>query len=286
MQFWVVQTLNSLAMGGLLFLLSAGFSLIFGLLRIPNLAHGALFMLGAYLGATLLGAQVNFWLAALLSGAAVGVFGIALEALLLRRLAGNEQGQVLVTLGIAFIIADLCLIGFGGDPMPLAPPRYLRPAVFIGGFAFPGYRLAVLGCALVIALLLWLLLERTRLGAMIRAGVDDREMARGIGIRVSRLFSSVFFLGAFLAGLGGVIGGPILSAYPGLDADMLPLALVVVILGGVGSLPGALVGSFIVGGIYNFGSALFPDFAYVVLFLPMVLVLVIKPTGLFGRVLR
>jgi branched-chain amino acid transport system permease protein len=286
MQFWVIQSLNSLAMGGLLFLLSAGFSLIFGLLRIPNLAHGALFMLGAYLGATALANGVNFWVAALAGGLGVGLLGVLLEAFLLRRLAGNEQAQVLVTLGVAFIIADLCLWGFGGDPMPLAAPRSLRPPVFLAGFAFPGWRLVVLGVALATALLLWLMLERTRLGAMIRAGVDDRLMARSVGIRVSMLFSAVFFLGAFLAGLGGVIGGPILSAYPGLDADMLPLALVVVILGGVGSLPGALVGSFIVGAIYNFGSALFPDFAYVVLFLPMVVVLAVKPTGLFGRVLR
>ena len=286
MQFWIVQGLNSLAMGGLLFLLSAGFSLIFGLMRIPNLAHGGLFMLGAYLGAMLLSLTLPFWLAALLSGLLVGALGVVLEGGLLRRLAGNEQGQVLVTLGISFIIADLCLVTWGGDPMPLAAPRALRPAVFVGGFAFPGYRLAVLVFALVAALGLWLLLERTRLGAMIRAGVDDREMARSVGIRVSRLFSSVFFLGAFLAGLGGVIGGPILSAYPGLDADMLPLALVVVILGGVGSLPGALVGSFLVGIIYNFGTALFPDFAYVILFLPMVFMLVVKPTGLFGRAMR
>jgi len=286
MQFWIVQSLNSLAMGGLLFLLSAGFSLIFGLLRIPNLAHGALFMLGAYVGAALLGMQVNFWLAALMSAIGVGLFGAALEAGLLRRLAGNEQGQVLITLGVAFIIADLCLMTWGGDPMPLPAPRALRAPVFLAGFAFPGYRLVVLAFALAVALGLWLLLERTRLGAMIRAGVDDRLMARSVGIPVSRLFSAVFFLGAALAGLGGVIGGPILSAYPGLDADMLPLALVVVILGGVGSLPGALVGSFIIGAIYNFGSALFPDFTYVLLFLPMVIVLVIKPTGLFGRVLR
>ena len=286
MQFWIIQTLNSLAMGGLLFLLSAGFSLIFGLMRIPNLAHGGLFMLGAYVGAMLLGQSLPFWLAAIVAGALVGVLGVVLEGTLLRRMAGNEQGQVLITLGISFIIADLCLLSWGGDPVPLAAPRGLRPPVFLAGFAFPGYRLAVLGFALAAALGLWLLLERTRLGAMIRAGVDDREMARSVGIRVSRLFSAVFFLGAFLAGLGGVIGGPILSAYPGLDADMLPLALVVVILGGVGSLPGALVGSFLVGTIYNFGTALFPDFAYVILFLPMVVMLVVKPTGLFGRVMR
>jgi branched-chain amino acid transport system permease protein len=283
-QFWVIQTLNSLALGGMLFLLSAGFSLIFGLLRIPNLAHGGLFMLGAYLGATLLGADANFWVAALGAGLGVGLLGVAMERVLLRRLAGNEQGQVLVTLGIAFIIADICLLTWGGDPITLDPPHALRAALFVGHFAFPAYRIAVLASALVVALLLYLLMERTRLGAMIRAGVDDREMARGVGIPVSRLFTLVFFLGAALAGIGGLLSGPILSVYPGLDADMLPLALIVVILGGVGSLLGALVGSFIIGFLYNFGTALFPDFAYVVLFLPMVLALVFKPSGLFGRV--
>jgi len=226
---------------------------------------------------------VPFWLAALLSGLAVGVLGVAVERVLLRRLAGNEQGQVLVTLGVAFILADLCLVGFGGDPIPLAAPAMLRPPLRFAGFAFPTYRLVVLGIALCTVVLLILLMDRTRLGAMIRAGVDDRLMARAVGIRVSLLSTAVFFLGAALAGFGGVIGGPILSAYPGLDQDMLPLALIVVILGGIGSLLGALVGSFIVGFIYNFGTALFPDFAYVVLFLPMVLALVFKPEGLFGR---
>jgi branched-chain amino acid transport system permease protein len=285
MQFWLIQTLNSLAMGGLLFMLASGFSLIFGLLRIPNLAHGALFMLGAYIGASLLDQGADFWLAILLSGLCVGLLGAALERGLLRRLAGNEQGQVLITLGIAFIIADLCLVGWGGNPLSLAAPRLLRPPLRVAGFVFPTYRLAVLAVSLVFAIGLYLLMERTRLGAMIRAGVDDREMARGVGIRVSRMVSAVFFLGAALAGMGGVIGGPILSAYTGLDADMLPLALIVVILGGVGSLLGALVGSFIIGFIYNFGIALFPDFAYVILFLPMILALVFKPEGLFGRAL-
>jgi branched-chain amino acid transport system permease protein len=283
MQFWAIQTLNSIALGGLLFLLASGFSLIFGLLRIPNLAHGGLFMLGAYVGATLLRQGLNFWAAALATGLLVGVLGAVIERVLLRRLAGNERGQVLVTLGIGFIIADLCLTVWGGDPLPLAAPSALRPPLRMAGLAFPTYRLAVLAVAIVAAVALIVLLDRTRLGAMIRAGVDDRMMARGVGIPVGLLFTAVFFLGAALAGFGGVIGGPILSAYPGLDADMLPLALIVVILGGIGSLPGALVGSFLAGLIYNFGTALFPDFAYVVLFLPMVLALVFRPQGLFGR---
>jgi branched-chain amino acid transport system permease protein len=283
-QFWIIQTLNSVAFGGLLFLLSSGFSLIFGLMRIPNLAHGAFFMLGAYFGYTLLRLNLHFWLAAIAGGLGVGLLGILMERFILRRLAGNEQGQVLVTLGVSFIIADICLLVWTGDPMPLAAQQALRPPLRVWGFAFPTYRLVVLAIALVAALALYLLMERTRLGAMIRAGVDDMEMARGVGIPVSRLFTTVFLLGATLAGIGGVLGGPILNAYPGLDNDMLPLALIVVILGGAGSLLGAFVGSFIVGFIYNFGIALVPDLAYFVLFLPMVLVLVFLPQGLFGRV--
>ena len=284
MQFLVVQTLNSLALGGLLFLLSSGFSLIFGLMRIPNLAHGALFMLGAYLGAALIGSGVNFWLAALLTGLIVGGLSVTVERFILRALAGNEQGQVLVTLGIAFIIADACLLIWTGDPIPVpTPPEFRRPLAF-AGFVFPSYRLLVAGVAVGAAVVLYLLMERTRLGAMIRAGVDDMQMARAVGIPVSRLFTTVFFLGTAMAGIGGVLGGPTLSAYPGLDAEMLPLALVVVVLGGVGSLLGAFVGSFVIGIIYNFGTALFPDLAYVILFLPMVLILIFRPQGLFGRV--
>jgi branched-chain amino acid transport system permease protein len=283
LQFWVLQTLNSLALGGLLFLLAAGFSLIFGLMRIANLTHGAMFMLGAYLGATFLKVIPNLWIAALLSGLVVAALGLALEKLLLRKLGGNILGQVLITLGVAYVIADLCLVIWGGDPIPLATPPLLLQPLRIGELAFPAYRLAVVGIAIGAALALYLLMERTRLGAMIRAGVDDMEMARACGIPISRLFTIVFCLGAGLAGAGGVIGGPIISAYPGLDADMLPLALIVVILGGVGSLVGAFVGSFITGFVYTFGVALFPQLAYVVLFLPMIVVIALRPRGLFGK---
>jgi len=283
MQFWIIQTLNSLSLGGLLFLLAAGFSLIFGLMRIANLTHGSLFMIGAYVGVTILRLVPNLWLAALLGGLAVAIFGGLLERLLLRPLAGNALGQVLVTLGISFIVADFCLIVWGGDPIPLSAPSYLQKPLLVGGVAFPAYRLVVLAIAIVTAIGLHALMEWTRIGAMIRAGVDDMPMARAVGIPVSRLFTFVFCLGAALAGAGGVIAGPIMSAYPGLDADMLPLALIVVILGGVGSLLGAFVGSFIIAVIYTFGSVLLPDLAYVILFLPMIAVIAYRPRGLFGR---
>jgi branched-chain amino acid transport system permease protein len=287
MGFWLIQSLNGLALGGLLFLLSSGFSLIFGLMRVANLTHGAYFMLGAYVGLSVIWMGGGFALAAAAGGLSVALLGGLVERLILRRLAARPPAQrtlaqVLVTLGLAFILADGCLWLWGGDPMPLPVPPALGGTVRVLGLAFPFYRLVVVGAALLVALGLGLGLERTRVGAMIRAGVDDMEMASGMGLPVSRLFTAVFCLGAALAGLGGVLGGPILSVYPGLDTDMLPLALVVVILGGIGSLFGAFAGSFIIGFIYTFGQTLFPDLAYVILFLPMVLVLVLRPSGLFG----
>ena len=283
MNLWFVLAINSITLGGLLFLLSAGFSLIFGLMKIPNLTHGSFFMLGAYLATSLLARGFDFWTAAVAAGLLVAALGGVVERLILRRLPGAELAQVLVTLGLSFMIADACLMVWTGDPIQVATPGALRGATSIGWLAFPTYRLAIAVIAVVFAAGLWALLDRTRLGAMIRAGVDDPEMARVTGIRVSRLFTIVFCLGAWLAGFAGVIGGPILSVYPGLDQEMLPLALVVVILGGSGSLLGSLVGSFIVGFLYNFGQAMFPELAYVVLFLPMLIVLVVRPQGLFGR---
>jgi branched-chain amino acid transport system permease protein len=283
MNFWVIQGLNGLAFGSLLFILASGFSLIFGLMRIVNLSHGAYFMLGAYVGLSAIDAGVNFWLAILIGGVAIAVLGAIIERFILRRLSGQPLAQVLVTLGIAFIIADACVWMWTGDPRPVPMPSELTGAFRVQHLAFPIYRLFVIGVAFTLAAALWFLLERSRLGARIRAGVDDLSMARAMGIRTSILFSVVFCLGSALAGAGGVLAGPILSVYPGLDTDMLPLALVVVILGGIGSLLGALIGSLIIGLIYSYGQALFPDLAYVILFLPMVLVLTLRPTGLFGR---
>ena len=283
MSLTLLLAVNSITLGGLLFLLAAGFSLIFGLMRIPNLTHGSFFMLGAYFAVSLIRLGLGFWPAALLAGLGVALFGGIVERLILRRLAGKELAQVLVTLGLSFMIADVCLMVWTGDPIQIETPPLLRGATTVAGQAFPIYRLAVSVIAALFAAGLWILIERTRLGAMIRAGVDDPAMARVAGIRVSRLFTVVFCLGAWLAGFAGVIGGPILSVYPGLDQEMLPLALVVVILGGSGSLLGCLAGSLIVGFLYNFGQAMLPELAYVVLFLPMLIVLVLRPQGLFGR---
>ncbi|UJX47754.1 branched-chain amino acid ABC transporter permease [Xanthobacter sp. YC-JY1] len=279
--FWINGLLNSFAFGAILFLLAVGFSLIFGLMRVANLAHGALFMLGGYIATSAMG--LGFAGAVLAAGAACAVFGGILERTLIRRLAGRELAQVLGTLGLAFIIADQCLLVWSGDPIAQPAPEALRGAVGFGGIVFPAYRLALVVLALVAFLGIWALVERTTLGARIRAAVDDREMARAMGIPVSRLFTTVFCLGAGLAGIGGALAAPIMSVYPGLDSEMLPLALLVVILGGIGSLTGALAGSLVIGLVYTFGQMLLPDLAYVILFLPMVVVLAVRPQGFFGR---
>src|SRR5260221_7222641 len=236
MNFWLVLAVNSITFGGLLFLLSAGFSLIFGLMRIPNLTHGSLFMLGAYIGVTFVlgihGFQLNFWLAAVLATLSVAALGALAERFLLRRMPGDQLAQVLVTLGLSFMAADLCLMIWGGDPISVPTPPELDGFARFGVLVFPAYRLAIIVIAIVFAIGLWLLLDRTRLGAMIRAGVDDPDMARVVGIRVSQLFTIVFALGAGLAAFAGIIGGPIFSVFPGLDQGMVPLGFVGGLFGG------------------------------------------------------
>lgn len=280
---YLTLAINSVALGGLLFLLSSGFSLIFGLMRIPNLMHGSFFMFGAYIGFSAIDKGIWFWPATILSGLAMALLGGLIERYLLRRLAGQTLPQVLLTLGFSFMIADICLMIWTGDPFQPPTPPHLRGVLLAGDMVFPIYRLVMVLVAVVVAVLLWLMVDRTRIGAMIRAGVDDPAIARVVGIKVSQLFTLIFCLGAGLSGFAGVIGAPYLSIYPGLDGEMLPLALIIVILGGSGSLLGAFVGSFIIGFLFNFGQALFPNLAYVILFLPMVLILVLRPQGLFGK---
>ncbi len=281
---WITQAFNGLSYGALLFLLASGLSLIFGVLRIVNLAHGSYFMLGGYVGLSTVWRTGSFPAALLAGAAALALVGAGMERLFLRRLSGQTLGQVLMTIGFALMFQDVALLIWGGDPYTIPVPARLQGVLTAGTLRFPVYRVFIIGVASVVGATLWLTLDKTRVGAMIRAAVDDREMAQGVGIRVPLVSLGVFALGAALAALGGVIGGGFLGVYPGADFEVLPYAFVVVIVGGLGSLPGAMVGSLLVGLLDNFGKALFPELSYFTLFAPMALILAIRPTGLFGRV--
>ena len=283
-EFWVTQTFNGVSYGALLFLLASGLSLIFGVMRVVNLAHGSYFMLGGYVGLSVVWRTGSYVLALAAGALVLAVVGMAMERLFLRRLPGQTLGQVLMTIGFALIFQDLALLIWGGDPYAIRPPSMLAGVLTAGPGRFPIYRIFIIVVAVVIGAALWLALDRTRVGAMIRAAVDDPEMAQGIGIRVPRISLGIFALGAALAAFGGVVGAGFLGVYPGLDFEILPYAFVVVIVGGLGSLPGAMVGSLLVGLLDNFGKALFPELSYFTLFAPMALILALKPTGLFGRV--
>jgi branched-chain amino acid transport system permease protein len=281
-EFWL-QLLNGITLGALLFLVSSGFTLIFGLMRIVNLAQGSLYLIGGYVGLSTISATGSFWLAILAGSAAVAALGFALERGLLRLVRGQPMSEILLTVGISFIVADVSLAIWGGDPHTLSLPGAIDGSVSIFGISYPVFRLVVVALGAVVALALWFLLERSRIGAMIRAGVDDREMIAALGINIKAVFTAVFVLGAFLAGLAGVVGGAYLSLFPGADVEILTYSLVVVVIGGLGSLRGAIVGSLLVGLAYDFGQSLVPDLAYFVLFAPMALILLLRPQGLFGR---
>jgi branched-chain amino acid transport system permease protein len=281
-EFWL-QLLNGLTFGALLFLVSSGFTLIFGLMRIVNLAQGSLYLIGGYIGLSVIRATGSYWLALLGGAVAVGLIGLAIERGLLQRVRGRPMSEILLTVGLSFIAADLALAIWGGDPQTLSVPDGIDGKATIFGVTYPVFRLVVLGLGVVVAVGLWALLEHTRIGAIVRAGVDDREMVAALGINVKAVFAGVFALGALLAGLAGVVGGAYLSLYPGADTEILTYSLVVVVIGGLGSLRGAIVGSLMVGLVYDFGQSLVPDLAYFVVFAPMALVLLLRPQGLFGR---
>ncbi|MCI3953785.1 MAG: branched-chain amino acid transport permease [Burkholderiales bacterium] len=283
LQFWVIQAFNGISYGALLFLLASGLTLIFGVMRIVNLAHGSYFLLGGYVALSVIWTTGSWLLALPLAALAIAAVGLAMERVFLRPLGFDPLRQVLLTIGFAFLFQQAALDIWGGDHLDITPPDVLKESVVVGGLYFPVYRIFMIGMALAIGLLLWLALDRTRMGAVVRAAVDDGEMARGVGIDTSRVSMFIFALGAFLAALGGVIGGAFLGVYPGLDFVILPIAFAVVIIGGMGSLGGAAIGSLIVGLADNFGKALFPEVSYFTLYAPMVLILALKPTGLFGR---
>jgi branched-chain amino acid transport system permease protein len=321
----------------------SGLSLIFGVMRIVNLSHGAYFLWGGYIALSVIWATDSWALSLPLAALAVALIGIAMERLFLRS-AGLEWvrnaiiaagvgvlinlaisarwpaligggwpqfialslvgalvaygvfsrvsvvpidndvlRQVLLTVGFAFLFQQGALDIWGGNNMDINPPNALTQSIVVGGIYLPLYRVFMIAVAIAIGIALWLAMEKTRIGAAVRATVDDAQMARGVGIDTNRISMLIFALGAFLAALGGVIGGAFLGIYPGLDFEMLPLAFAVVIIGGMGSLGGAAIGALAVGLADNFGKALFPEVSYFTLYAPMVLILAVKPTGLFGR---
>jgi branched-chain amino acid transport system permease protein len=281
--YLAVQSLNGLFSAALLFLIASGLTLVFGVMRIVNIAHGSFYMLGAYVASTVVARSRSLVLAALAAVTVVAAVGFFVQVLFLRRFASKPLAQMMLTMGFALVFRDLVFIIWGGDPFTLPYPPGLRGSVAAAEIVFPVYRLFVIAVAAAVGALLWFLNEKTLIGAKLRAAVDDPEMAAGTGINVALLSAFVFAAGAGLAAFGGVMGGPILGGYTGIDFDLLPLAFVVVIIGGMGSLKGALAGSIIVGLIDNFGKALVPELSYFTLFAPMVIVLAIKPTGLYGR---
>jgi len=281
------QALNGLSYGVLLFLLSVGLTLIFGMLDIVNLAHGSFYMLGAYAGLALIAATGSFWVALALAPLVVGAVGALIERGCLRPLYRRPPlDQVLLTFGLIYLFEDVVKWIFGGRIRSIAAPDLFAGSATIRGATVPSYRLFVIAFELAMALLLWLLIERTRLGAIVRAGVFDAEMTAGLGIDVGRVFTGVFAGGAALAGLSGVIAGPIQSAYPPMGAGILIPALIVVVVGGLGSLKGSLAGSLIIGQAETFGKVWLPGASMLIIYVVMALILLFRPQGLFGRPLR
>lgn len=287
--------LNGLTLAGLYFLVASGFTLVFGLMRNVNLAHGSLYLLGAYIGYEV-ATWTGYWLLGVAAGFVVlAVVGLVMQVLVFRRLEGDDLRQTLVTIGISIVAADLMLAAWTGTTYQILVPEWLDGAIktpFVTAYrsngaavflTYPFYRLVVLFVAIVIGIGLWLMLNKTRIGMMIRAGVDDREMLSASGANVHFIFAFVFALGAGLAGLAGVVGGSALSVSPGEDVRYLLASLVVVIVGGMGSITGAAIGALIIGLAEQIGLVYFPTYGVVLTFLIMVVVLAVRPQGIMGR---
>lgn len=283
MDFILIQLLNSLVFGILLFMMAAGLSLIFGLMNVVNVAHGSFFMLGAFTAYTITQLSGNFWLALAVGWVPAVATAVLIERFFMRPLYNRGHlDQVLLTFGFIYVLADISHYLWGPSIQNVAPPEILEGAIKFAGAFVPKYRLFLVVFGGAVAAALWWFLERSRVGAMVRAGVDDAATAAGIGINVPFLFASIFALGAGLAAIGGIVASPILGVYLGMDIEILIPAFIVVVVGGMGSLRGALLASIIVALVDTFGKAYFPDYALFLVYLLMVVVLLKRPQGLFG----
>jgi branched-subunit amino acid ABC-type transport system permease component len=283
----LITVVDGLAFGVLLFVIALGLSLVFGLMDVLNLAHGAIYMLGAYVVAGMVGGGtitlVAFMGAALLAAVVGGLAGWGLSAMVKPIAGRGHLDQALLTLGVALVVADLISMRFGNDVRSVPAPEPLTGSTSLFGQPYPVYRLVVIVVGLALAVGALLLIERTRIGSLVRAAVVDAQMVRALGVDTAKLVAGVFAAGAALAAFGGVMGAPILSAYPGLDDFALLLGLVVVIIGGLGSVNGALVGALIIGQVEVLGVSLLPTYASFLVFGAMALVLLLRPQGLFAK---
>jgi branched-chain amino acid transport system permease protein len=284
MEVFARNLLNGISFGMVLFLAGSGLSVVMGVMGITNLAHGALYMLGGYVGWTVaIHYEMNFWLAVFVGGLVSGLIGLTIERIFLRHLYKQPNEQVLLTFGFVYIITNLCIWIWGGRPRMQFSSRALSGFLDIFGMPYPITRLVIIAMGVIVAVVLWWLQDRTRTGAIIRAGMDDKEMTMGLGINLERVSMLVFFLAAFVAGVAGVVGAQLMGVHSILGVDILLIALIVVIVGGMGSVQGALSGGILIGLIDTFGKSLFPQFAMFTMYLAMVVILLVKPSGLLGR---
>jgi len=285
MEILAFQGLVGLSVAMYLWLLAAGLTIVFGVLGVLNFAHGSLFMLGAYFAFTFYGLWgINFWLAIVLSLLTVGVVGYLMERLFLRHIYNLDHAfQLLLTFGFILIFDDAVKMVWGGVAKIPTMPSFFEGTISAFGRPFPVYNLFIIGAGLLVALILWLLFEKTWWGRMVRASASDREMASAIGVNIPRLFTGVFVFGAMLAALGGALGTPVRVVAPGIGAAMIIQAFIITVIGGLGNLKGAFVGAVIVGIVSAYGILLFPVFELFLIFLIMAVVLMVKPQGLFGR---
>ncbi|MEJ2120650.1 MAG: branched-chain amino acid ABC transporter permease [Alphaproteobacteria bacterium] len=283
MKLFLLTFMNGLTLAALYFLVASGFTLVFGLMRNVNLAHGSLYLLGAYIGYDVADTTGSWFLGVGAGFLSTAVFGLLLQVFVFRRMEGDDLRQTLVTIGISIVLADLMIAIWSGTTYQFEPPEWLYGATKMPLVrAYPTYRLVLLGTAAVIGVGLWLFLNRTRVGMMIRAGVDDRGMLSASGVNVQLVFAITFAIGAGLAGFAGVVGGTALSIAPGEDIRYLLASLVVVIVGGMGSITGAAIGALLIGLAEQFGLAYSPTYGVVYTFVIMVAVLAVRPQGIMG----
>jgi branched-chain amino acid transport system permease protein len=275
--------LNGLTQAALLFVLGSGLTLAFGLMRMINLSHGAFYLLGGYIGYAVWSATGNWYLALVAGALMIGLFGLVFERFMLTRVRGGDLPETLLTVALSMIIADICLSIWGGHSKSLTAPPEINPSIQIFGITYGGFRIILMGVAILIAVSLWLILYKTKLGSAVRAGVDDRETVSALGVNIDVTYMLVFVLSAVLVGIAGVLGGTYLQLSPGSDTTILTYSLVVIILGGMGSLKGAVVASLLLGQLLSFGSAYASQYLMFLLFIPMAIILAIRPQGLFGR---